>query len=119
MAFVVPEFPLFCAIAELEPSTPPRLVGVACNLAWGRRVNNGLLAGPSDALAVGQFMTLLLPAHTDIRDGYGGSNDVVEVPEGSGRWYTVFIVDDIGKGFDNEHRAAVIMKLLPWPVPIP
>ncbi len=76
--------------------------------------------------------TILLPALTDIRDGYGAAltPDVVECPSGSGRWYVVFGVDDFGKGFPNEHRYALVNKIgqwiggttyagLFWPTPIP
>jgi len=74
---------------------------------------------------------LLLPAGTDIRDPYcGGVGDLVEVPEGTGRWYVVILVDDVGKGFDNEYRLAAITKVsssvyvndfgfMIWPSPIP
>jgi hypothetical protein len=58
---------------------------------------------------------------TDIRDlntatGY----DIVEVPAGTGRLYLVEQVDDVGKGFLNEHRCATLSKgLFTWPSPIP
>lgn len=84
----------------------------------------------------GQFMTLLLPKLADVRqalssDDYG---DCVEVPAGSQRYYAVVQVDDIGKGFANEHRFALIVALTgqygvlfgatwnqpaDWPQPIP
>lgn len=75
---------------------------------------------------------LLLPAGTDIRDlSCGLDADLVEVPLGTGRWYIVMGVDDIGKGFANESRCATIGKVyegldgpgsyagLFWPIPIP
>jgi hypothetical protein len=65
-------------------------------------------------------MSLLLPALTDVRatQGVGGVPDTVEVPAGSGRWYGVAGVDDIGKGYANEHRTACILALLgSWTVP--
>jgi len=76
-------------------------------------------------------MQLLLPALTDVRSGVVAAvPDFVEVPAGSGRWYQVYAVDDIGKGFANEHRIAVILAVsalvnptayagIVWPVPIP
>jgi hypothetical protein len=73
-------------------------------------------------------MILLLPALTDVRpalptdptDPSGGVtiSDQVEVPKGSGRIYVVLSADDIGKGFPNEHRAALIQMLTtPFPMP--
>lgn len=74
---------------------------------------------------------LLLPAGTDVRDGStGGEADIIEVPAGSGRWYSVMSVDDMGKGFPNEHRFALLHKIYErlnpilflganWPTPIP
>lgn len=78
-------------------------------------------------------MYLLLPALTDIRDAAcaSGYTDIVEVPDGSGRWYSVEYVDDVAKGFTNEYRVAVLSKAfddgyvsnhfpgLKWPSPIP
>jgi hypothetical protein len=73
-----------------------------------------------------------LPAGTDIRDEYCAGNiyDLVEVPSGSGRWYTTSLVDDVAKGFPNEYRLAAIRKVsgsvfpgnfpgMTWPTPIP
>jgi len=69
-------------------------------------------------------MTLLLPAGTDVRDAWCASGeDAVEVPVGSGRFYRALYVDDIGKGFSNEHRAVLLTKrgnaLGLWPTPVP
>jgi hypothetical protein len=68
-------------------------------------------------------MTLLLPPGSDIRDGLTSTGyDAVEVPSGSGRYYTVIFVDDVGKGFPNEYRMAFLVKSDvngDWPTPIP
>lgn len=68
-------------------------------------------------------MYLLLQAYTDIRgENSVGGADTVEVPAGSGRYYTVTWVDDIGKGFSNEHRFACLVQDSPWApgvIPIP
>ncbi len=135
MPFVVPEFPLTCDVYNGPWTTKVlRLAGVPCNLAWSKRIQPGFSYGGTPASSIPQApMTLLLPALTDLRDGaglVGAEPDVVEVPAGSGRWYAVEYVDDIGKGFPNEHRAALIYKIfekispaqfpgLVWPVPIP
>jgi len=66
-------------------------------------------------------MSLLLPPLADVRGPQDSvSADMVEVPAGSGRWYFVVGVDDIGKGFANEHRSAAIFALASsWVAPYP
>jgi hypothetical protein len=66
-------------------------------------------------------MNLLLPPAVDVRGPQDTvSFDMVEVPAGSGRWYSVVGVDDIGKGFSNEHRTAAIFALAgSWVAPYP
>jgi hypothetical protein len=129
MAFTLPTFDLLCNIFDYPLFVVPRLANVPCNLAWGRRVGlpfNDASAGTGDSQAFAS-MTLLLPKLTDVRDWLcappSTGADQIEVPAGSGRWYTVIAVDDIGKGFSNEHRAAWIGKtgnaLGFWPTPIP
>ncbi len=131
MAFTLPNFNLTANILRMVAGTYVVVGATPCNLAMGRRqawqefdigITNAYLAlTPS----------LLCPALTDIRDiSCGGQTDVVEVPAGSGRWYTCCGVDDIGKGFPNEHRCVTLGKvgwdpawiaagLSPWPTPIP
>lgn len=132
MAFSVPDFNLTCNIY-----TGPWDVGLLrvvspCNLRMGR---GGIQAISSDAgsfLSYGNQPQLLLPAGTDIRDvSCSLVFDNVEVPAGSGRFYCVMLVDDVGKGFPNEFRCATIGKVfqgvlgsgsypgLFWPAPIP
>lgn len=105
---------------------------VPCNLAYGRRTQISFLDffGPGDFPGSSQSL-LLLPALADVRSGTSsGQADVVEVPAGTGRWYQVASVDDIGKGFPNEHRAALVLQISQfanstdyagcfWPVPMP
>jgi len=134
MAFTLPNFNLMCKIFEVTPPTKVLRAEVECNLAYGKRGIWYLgTSFPSniDSTFYGNVMQLLLPAGTDIRDVSNGDyNDVVEVPSDSGRFYNVMGVDDAGKGFDNEHRIAIIIKTwgyspnpagLPatWPTPIP
>jgi hypothetical protein len=65
-------------------------------------------------------MWLRLPALTDVRDTKsGGMPDILEVPAGSGRFYTSVWVDDIALGFANEHRFAILAGKSPWPLPFP
>lgn len=123
MAFVLPTFNLTCNIFTwpYNPSIPPRIADQECQLRAPNTSNfttfTGLTAG-------GCGITLLLPPLVDIRDGEVApinSRDIVECPAGSGRLYLVFYVDDIGKGFPNEHRYAMLAKSpgLPWTAPIP
>jgi len=89
-----------------------------CNLQGGRAIRM------SDAAFVnGWSMHLLLPKGSDIRSFVtAGGQDLVDVPAGSGRHYLVMGVDDIGKGFANEFRWALLFPTNAfgsWPVPIP
>jgi hypothetical protein len=126
MAFRLPTFNLLCnisaPIAPFNPSIPPmpyRIVGQACQLTFGRRVNVASTGGTTSVGVITQTMNLLLPALVDIRGPASiGGFDMVEVPAGSGRFYQVVFVDDIGKGFANEHRTAGIFAFQ-FPVPLP
>lgn len=135
MAFAPPDFNLLCGIfAGPYDTRVLRLGSVPCNLAMGRRGVWGY-HDPTNMGYGAATAQLLLPALTDIRDilaqGTPGSvADIVEVPEASGRWYTVDSVDDVGKGFGNEYRFAWLAKLssnsgrpnttgLYWPIPMP
>jgi hypothetical protein len=131
MSFNVPTFNLSCNLFDgATPLTVPRLT-VVCNLALGRRIGWYIDGAPSGSFSQGLTPALLLPALTDVRSGAtGGPEDMVEVPAGSSRFYTVTCVDDVGKGFPNEYRIASISQIwsigpwvalgVPnWPVPIP
>jgi hypothetical protein len=131
LAFSVPTFPLLCNIyrgpwtSRALASSPP------CNLAYGRRVTWYDLDDPGDISSPANTMQLLLPALTDVRSLVNAIvSDVVECPAGTGRWYGVVSVDDVGKGFPNEYRLAAVTCIyealnptlypgLFWPVPIP
>jgi len=135
VAFRKPVFNIFCNIwravdfrAGAAPVGMPALGMVPCNLQFGRK--EGL---ESDRMA----MWLLLEPGTDIRDPWGVANrqegqaDAVEVPAGSGRFYTVVYVDDVASGFPTQYRTALIVKggifgnktgyvdPVPWPNPSP
>lgn len=131
MAFTAPTFNLLCDVYTGPWLTKVlRISGLPCNLAMGRRVQQLWAVGfnaPEGAAAP----NLLVPALSDVRDQIcGGDSDLVEVPAGSGRWYVVALVDDVGKGFDNEYRLCALQKIgqamspgnfpgLFWPTPIP
>jgi hypothetical protein len=125
MTFSLPTYNLPVSIytgTTIPPVGPPRVSTVG-NLAWGLRTmpqrltTNAATVSTSFSSAT---MLLLLPALTDIRpNGITAVADTVEVPSGSGRYYFVLFVDDIGKGFPNEHRGAMLQQHGTWPVPIP
>jgi len=131
MAFVLPTFNLVCNIfTGLQDNIEFRLES-PCNLAMGRRNDWPFGAQAQSGGSQGMVPHLLLPALTDIRDGSCGPKaDLVEVPKDSGRFYNVIGVDDLGKGFPNEHRMATLAKVWGfngngfglhgfWPTPIP
>lgn len=138
MPFSLPQFPLAVRIWRATNSVlnPPNVVTVG-NLVFPRRawtvpVVSEIFPTASPPWFFSQVpMSLLLPPLTDIRyaSNPGASDaDLVEVPSGSQRLYLVLYVDDVGKGFSNEHRQAIIVRATPaWtiamnypsPVPLP
>jgi hypothetical protein len=131
MAFTLPTFNLNANIWRVSGTggnyAAPDVVTL-CNLSPGRRVFTAIptvIAAQKTALV----MELLLPKLTDIRSAWNGLQaDLVEVPAGSKRFYGVNDVDDIGKGFVNEHRFAILTYVVtgnltlaggPFPAPVP
>jgi hypothetical protein len=120
MAFTVPTFNLTCNIYSNTTTWPavPRLTAV-CNLAVGSKIRQNFSALHA------WTVFLLLPKLTDIRGPVNASPgaDVVECPAGSGRTYSVLSVEDVGKGFPNEYRCAMMLAnpigAHFWPTPIP
>lgn len=108
---------------------PPPDLEVNVNLANGRVAHLPVwTAAPPAIQALSMSSSVLLPKLTDIRDNSCSNGpDVIEIPKNSGRFYWVSYVDDIAKGFDNEHRWAVVQKIFTygrwqiyrWPSPIP
>ncbi len=128
MPFVLPNFNIVCNVDQPDvvgvpgvPTGPPRLANQPCALVYGRRVN---VAATGDDLAPDipcQAMNLLLPKGTDVRGPQDDvSFDMIECPAGTGRWYWVIFVDDIGRGYANEHRTASMVALTgTWAAPYP
>jgi len=122
MAFVLPAFNLTADIytnTGTGPAATPRFT-TDCQLRAPEMRN----AAQSVASAFATSgMVLLVPAGTDLRDASsapGILDDFCEVPPGSGRMYEIIRVDDVAKGFANEHRFAIIRKYgTNWPVPMP
>lgn len=122
MAYRLPNFNLLCNIwgprptvsLGIAPVGPPRIANQQCQLAVGRVVEGSYV----------WYVHLQLPPLTDVRslDQPVGTFDTVEVPAGTGRYYVVFAVDDVGKGFTNEYRTCSIAPqqfIKIWPIPIP
>jgi hypothetical protein len=131
MAFTVPTFNLLCDVYSGPwPTKSLRISDLPCNLAAARPAKSTAVENEGE-LWINGYMTLLVPALTDLRMlGQGVQNDILEVPAGTGRWYQLNFVDDVGKGFSNEHRMALLVQiaepLLPsqfpglfWPIPMP
>lgn len=120
MAFVLPTFNLAVNIwRHGNPTTNPADVTAMGNLALGRRAGLDVPIQFYGSTPRG-LMWLLLPKSTDVRDGKAATGeDTVEVPATSKRYYTVKWVDDIGAGFQNEHRFAMIDANSGWPQPFP
>lgn len=121
MGFSVPNFNITCNIWRIASPPPAAPFSTEdCNLALGRRTSSYQGLYSSDREPV---MSLLLPPGTDIRGPQSATGpDVVEVPAGTGRFYTVVGVDDSGKGWPNEHRVALIAWTSAygnWPDPMP
>lgn len=124
MAFRLPVFNLTVYIwrGNLNPTLDPPSVVSEGNLAWGRRTAAPASGGTDSLGVVFTAPLILLPARTDVRSAEKGEpvgDDYVEAPAGSGRLYYSVYVEDIGRGFDNEHRAAILTPAAAWPQPIP
>lgn len=120
MVYRTPRLPLTCNVWR-GGGGPPSLPDVIspCQLTPGHRSSTPSYLRMSGVTLAGS-MYLLLPAGTDIRDNKAATGaDLVEVPAGSGRYYAVHTVDDVGCGFRNEYRFAQIEGIGPWDVPFP
>jgi len=127
-SYRLPTFNLTCDIGapavangRVGPMAAVRVAGQACQLTYGHRT---AVAGSGGTPSQGTPMfclSLLLPPGTDVRGPQDTvSHDLVEVPAGSGRLYWVVAVDDIGKGFLNEHRLAYLLACEgSWVAPYP
>jgi hypothetical protein len=128
MAFRLPSFNILCNITQPDipgfpaiPLLPIRINNQPCQLTFGRRVNVTTTGGTGIPGILTIAMSLLLPPRVDVRGPQDTvSFDMAEVPAGSGRWYYCVGVDDIGRGFSNEHRSAAIFALVAsWAAPYP
>lgn len=122
MAFRTPAMPLTANYWTNPPNPPPTPGGtlrtVSCQL---RLMKTAMLNAVSSGFQVGCCL-LLVPKGTDIRmPGFSWNATIVEVPAGSGRFYSVQSVDDVAKGFSNEYRVAALITYNTlvgcWPAP--
>lgn len=112
----LPTFNLLCnvwhGVVPIPPIGAPNIANLPCQLTQGERVVT--------SLTVGGIGYLLVPKGTDVRDTHQvGGADTVECPAGTGRYYQIFYLDDVGKGFPNEYRQCVVNKVGGWPTPVP
>lgn len=124
VAFRTPAFNLTCNIYDGSGVNypplywvggTPRISGQACALSHGRLSSRVSSQGGNFLQVPVTIMQLLLPKGTDVRGvesniAYG--LDQVECPVGSGRFYCVTSVDDVGKGYANEYRLAFMMAIV-------
>lgn len=125
MAYTLPTFNLTVNVWHAHdlttgpPAGAPDVVP-SCNLALARKYEG---SGPF-------AMHCYLPPLTDVRKPDVTNVDLVDIaecPAGSGRWYVIWCVDDVGKGFANEYRVAGLYPAdewtsdgaWNWPTPIP
>lgn len=120
MPYVIPAMPLTCRIwTHFIPGTSTYAAPdqtVSCNLSPGKRVLSiidSLRIYSSDGHTVFCMpMELLLPALTQVSAGNPNKTpSVIEVVPNSLRLYWCVYVDDIGKGFANEHRLAIMRMI--------
>src|SRR6476620_11318073 len=114
MPFTLPQFPLDCDIYSGPWIGKTFRQTVSANLIFGRRMYlwpTTLEVDERDVFVAEMFV--LFPALTDVRTGAQGilAHDYLELPADSGRWYMVQFVDDVAKGFDNEHRQAAVSQV--------
>jgi hypothetical protein len=96
------------ALTNLPPSRPPDSVSI-CQLSLGDRIRGGT-AGSEGVFAV----WLALPPGWNINDGQAYEQtwgDTVECPAGTGRYYVCIGQDDVGLGFANSYRSALLAKV--------
>lgn len=122
MGFSPPTFNLTCNIWRRAsvvggPLPPPAADVVSqCNLSFARnRQVQTAFQSVSGKYTAYVSVELLLPARTDVRGHFASTavwdGDLIEVPAGTGRYYTCHFVEDVGRGFLNEYRLALLLQL--------
>jgi hypothetical protein len=113
--FFLPNFDLVCNIwRNATLITAPPDLSPACQLRVFKSGFFGIAGVNAGA------MLLCLLAGTDIRpQGCATFHDQLEVPALTGRFYNCIAVDDVGRGFPNQYRIALIEpNYAIWTLPI-
>lgn len=131
MAYKIPDFVVPVDVYTVAAGAHTLRFSTMGNMMVGRTVKFPIGAGEENTGITALSVQLALPALTDVRDAScGGDSDIVDCPAGSGRFYIVLGVEDVGKTFPNEFRVASLAKIwnfvgngagltAPWPTPIP
>jgi len=118
MAFTLPQFVSLCNIWHANAVPPvgaPDIADEPCQLCWDRSGSVPFMAG----VVVQHLMLLRVHPGVDLRGRTSSTaQDTVEVPAGSGRFYTCHIVDDVALGFPNQYRQGMV-ALAAHPTPLP
>jgi hypothetical protein len=117
MAFRIPTFNLLCNVwtnSAIPPPGAPRLANLPCQITPDKVVVTGVSGGP-----IKFVMLIKVSARTDLRGTVQSTGtDLIELPAGSGVYYTVYSVSDVARGFPNEYRQAAA-QLVAGPTPLP
>jgi hypothetical protein len=118
----LPNLPLLCRVwrGESDINGDPDIDDLKCQLVF---LQTEVSTAQFVDLESPVFLHLFVAKGTDLRTWINwATNDRVEVPKLSGRFYTVEMVDDVAKGFPNEFRCAVLRQNPArgqWPAPMP
>jgi len=104
------------------PANPPRLAGVLCQWRTIAKLHSSSFQVVGYPLRVQTEM--LLPVGTDARfnvDAFGTifQDTILLGPGTLDLPFYVEFVYDVGKGFTNEYRIALVIPRFPWPQPQP
>lgn len=135
MAYVLPTFNLLANVWHAYDATLTNYASpdatVLVNLSPGKRTMVAADPGFTSSILYNFVMEMLVAKDTDIRTSNETTlADLIECPKDTGRFYAVRYVDDIGKGFANEHRLVLVRMwnrdpmifkdtTVPFPVPLP
>jgi len=124
MAFQPPTFNLTADIYSDGdyPSNPPRVVGADCQWRTIAKMHSSSFQVVGYPLRV--QTEILFPIGTDVRFNVDSLGTIfqdtidLQVPGGSLPFFVEFVYD-VGKGFSNEYRVALVIPRFPWPQPQP